>query len=158
MKKLFLALAFAALAATPALAQPAQPSAEHVAVALETLNALDMQKQLDASIETALQLQFQQNPQLRELEGPMRQFFEKHMSWDALKDEYALIYARQFTVAELRQLAAFYRSPLGQKLAAATPTLMQEGAELGQRRVQENLPELMQLMMASMGGTTTTKP
>lgn len=152
MKKLFLALAFAAAAALPAHAQPAQPTPEHLAVAVETLEALDMQKQLDASIAMALEMQMQQNPQLRQMEGAMREFFEKYMSWEALKEDYAAIYARQFTIAELRQLAAFYRSPLGQKLAEATPALMQEGAELGQRRVQENLPELMQLVMQSMGG------
>jgi hypothetical protein len=158
MKKLFLALAFALASATAAHAQ-AEPTPEHVAVAMDALAAMDIETQLSASIEMALQLQMQQQPMLAQVEEPMRAFFRKHMSWDALKDEYSTIYARQFTIDELRQLAAFYRSPVGRKLSSASPVLMQQGAELGQRRVQENMPELMEVVMATLqGGGSTGKP
>ena len=44
-------------------------------------------------------------------------------------------YEKYYTEAEIDQLTAFYKSPLGQKMVASLPTMMQEtsraGAELG---------------------------
>ena len=50
----------------------------------------------------------------------------------------------------MRQMAAFYRTPAGIKSLQVAPKVMQEGAELGQRRVQEHLPELQQLVKDSL--------
>ena len=49
----------------------------------------------------------------------------------------ATIYARNFTVDELRELTAFYRSPLGQKVQQKLPTVMQESMAMGARFGQE---------------------
>jgi hypothetical protein len=51
---------------------------------------------------------------------------------DDLMDQIALVYARHFTGDELRQLATFYRTPVGQKFLQTQPALMQEGGTIGQ--------------------------
>jgi uncharacterized protein len=48
-------------------------------------------------------------------------------------DTMAQIYARSFTVDELRQMQAFYQSPTGQKLLDRTPAIAQESMALGQK-------------------------
>jgi hypothetical protein len=42
------------------------------------------------------------------------------------------IYDRHFTVDELRQLLAFYRTPIGRKLLAEQPAITQEAMAAGQ--------------------------
>jgi hypothetical protein len=42
------------------------------------------------------------------------------------------LYAKHFTDEEIRQLVAFYRSPVGQKLVREQPALLQEGIAAGQ--------------------------
>lgn len=45
----------------------------------------------------------------------------------------AAVYARNFTAAQLRDIAAFYRTPTGQALLEKQPVVAQEGLEAGQR-------------------------
>jgi hypothetical protein len=69
----------------------------------------------------------------------------------ALIDEIAAetlpLYARTYTVDELRQMAVFYRSPLGQKMLATMPQLMAECAAISNRimmpRVQKTMSQLV---------------
>ena len=49
-----------------------------------------------------------------------------------LLEDIAAIYARHFTVDEMRQLIAFYRTPLGQKFLDKMPTITQESMNAGQ--------------------------
>ena len=50
-----------------------------------------------------------------------------------LVDDLALIYARHFTLQELEQLTAFYRTPLGQRMANESGAIGMEASESGQR-------------------------
>lgn len=76
----------------------------------------------------------------------MNTFVAKYINWDMIKDQLASVYAQQFTEKELKDLAAFYRSPLGLKLNDKLPILTQKGAELGQQAVQSHQLELQQMM------------
>ena len=50
-----------------------------------------------------------------------------------LVDLIAVVYARNFTAAELRQVSAFYRGPVGQKFLEKMPTITQESMQAGQK-------------------------
>ena len=56
------------------------------------------------------------------------------------------IYAKYFTHDEIKQLLAFYRTPLGQKVIATLPAVMQEsmvaGAKWGEQLGQQVVDEL----------------
>jgi len=47
-------------------------------------------------------------------------------------DEIVLIYARNFTPGEMREMTTFYRTPVGQKLLEKLPTVTQESMRAGQ--------------------------
>ena len=157
-----IALALALLAAAPAgvLAQttPSAHAPSHHAAALEMVEAANMDETLRQSLDTMLKLQTEQNAELKPFEDVMRTFFNRYMSWDALKNDYARLYADAFTEAELRQLTTFYRSPVGQKVATVTPQLMSRASEMGQRAVQAHLPELQQMIMERMQQGSGAKP
>ena len=58
-----------------------------------------------------------------------------------LTNAVATVYAQNFAASELRELIAFYGTPLGQKSLRLTPQIMQQGAALGQiwgRKVAED--------------------
>jgi uncharacterized protein len=153
MKKPLLALAALLLAcAVPADAQEISPA--RMAAAEDLLEAARMQQVMETSMEAMLQMQMENQPELRELEPVMRGFFATHVSWEQTKGAYARLYAERFTEAELREIAAFYRTPVGRKLAEVTPDLTVEGGRLGERLVQENLPELQRMIMEHLTGGT----
>jgi hypothetical protein len=100
-------------------------------------NTLSMIKQASANVPA------DKKPKFIEI---MNTFTDKYMNWDLIKDQMAAMYAQQFTEKELKDLAAFYRSPLGIKLNQKQPVLFQKGAELGQQAVQSHQAELQQMM------------
>jgi len=62
--------------------------------------------------------------------------------YSAMVDGIATIYANNFTVAELREIEAFYRQPIGQKLLDKWPSLTQQATQVGQeigRKAAEDL-------------------
>ncbi|RYU87872.1 DUF2059 domain-containing protein [Mucilaginibacter terrigena] len=76
----------------------------------------------------------------------MNSFINKYMNWDLMKDQMAALYAQEFTEKELRDLAVFYRTPLGIKVNQKQPVLFQKSALLGQQAVQGHQVELQQMM------------
>ena len=65
-------------------------------------------------------------------------------------DKVAAIYARNFTVAELNEVAAFYRGPTGQKFVQRLPSVMQESMAVGQQFGQQIGTELQQRMIEEL--------
>ena len=49
-----------------------------------------------------------------------------------LEEGYVTLYDRHFTAAEIRDLLAFYDSPIGKRFLAEQPALMREGIAMGQ--------------------------
>ena len=56
------------------------------------------------------------------------------------------VYARNFTVAEMRQITAFYGQPIGQKLLDKMPVVAQESMAVGQQFGQSIATELQRLV------------
>jgi len=62
---------------------------------------------------------------------------------DDMMAEIGPLYARNYSVAELKELTAFYRTPLGQKMLALSPRLAAESMAAGQKVVAPRLNGLM---------------
>ena len=114
----------------------------HRAAAEALLNGMEMDKVMSQTIDQMLKVQIQQNPTIGPYEPQMRAFFAKYMSWASMKDDLIGIYTGEFSEEELKQLIAFYQTPVGKKAVQRMPVLAAKGAELGQKRVQDHLPEL----------------
>lgn len=63
---------------------------------------------------------------------------------DTMLRETANLYARHFTADELRQITAFYKTPVGVKMLASMPQLMTESMQMGQRIVMPRIQAVMQ--------------
>lgn len=116
---------------------------------VETLFRLtQMEKKIQQSVDSVVQLQLRQNPQLMSHEKTMHDFFTKYIGWNALKDELADMYMRRFTEKELEEINAFYITPSGQKVITVLPELVQERNQLAMMRLQHNIGELQQIIGA----------
>ena len=65
---------------------------------------------------------------------------------DEILAETVPIYARTFSADELKQMTAFYRTPVGAKMLASTPQLMAQGMQVGQQVVARRIGPLVQKM------------
>ena len=62
--------------------------------------------------------------------------------YSSMVDSAASLYASNFTVDELREIDAFYRLPVGQKLLQKSPAITQQSMQIGQdasRKAAEDL-------------------
>ena len=134
MRKFFMiaALVFAAFAVSAA-----GPTASHLAAAVEFLEAKGTPQLLERTCRTMLEKQIAAAPELAAHRDKLLEFYRGAFGFAALKDDLAAIYAREYTEAELRELARFYRSPLGQKSVAVEQKLVPEFAALLERKVRE---------------------
>ena len=61
-----------------------------------------------------------------------------------------LVYANNFTAAELRDLIAFYHTPTGQKLLQKTPLITQQTMIVGQKFGQSAGADVQKQMMEEL--------
>lgn len=63
---------------------------------------------------------------------------------EELAAEMIPLYARHYTVPELKQIAAFYRSPVGVKMMATMPQLMNESMAVSQKVMMPRIKAAME--------------
>lgn len=149
------------LAVALVLLQPVETRADAAsqkAAAEGLLNLMDMEKMMSQSVDQMLKIQIQQNPALAQYETQMRTFLNKYLSWSSMKDDMINIYTTEFTEDELKQLTAFYKTDLGKKTIQKMPALMQKGAEMSQKRLQEHLPELQAAIQSAAPAKGAASP
>ncbi|WP_072377153.1 DUF2059 domain-containing protein [Hyphomicrobium sp. NDB2Meth4] len=122
------------------------PDPARIAAAKELMTVTGMTKQMDGMI-AVMGEGFRKGAQDRAgsaAANALGSEFDKHMQRmmsyrDQMLEEFATIYAQRFTVDELQAVIDFYKSPTGQKFIAATPELMQAGAQIGMKYSQKAL-------------------
>jgi uncharacterized protein len=115
------------------------PQATKAEKLLSLVSSPESQAQL---IESTLDQQIDANPQIAPYRDIMSAFLNKYLGYEAIKADIVKLYMTNFSEKELDELIKFYESPIGRKSADLMPKLFQEGANIGQQKVTENLSEL----------------
>ena len=147
-----------AVATRPAAAQQPAGDASHRAAVQRLMEVTRVREMTEGNIDSVLAGQLRQMPQLAAHAGLLREFYREQMAWKVLEPEYTRVYLEVFTEPEVRELIAFYQTPLGQKMLTKMPLLMAKSNELAARRVQAAMPQLMQRLMEAMQGGGATRP
>jgi hypothetical protein len=78
------------------------------------------------------------------LRAAFTDWLETEIRWDELRPQMVELYVSRFSESELRELTAFYRSPVGKKALNALPGLVAEGAKIGQAYAKSKEAALQQ--------------
>ncbi|HEX7049873.1 MAG TPA: DUF2059 domain-containing protein [Longimicrobiales bacterium] len=148
MRTLVLIPAILLATAVSATAQNYVPTDSHDRAAAELVDLLRLDDQTAASIDVMVESMVRQNPAMAQFRDVFVDFFAEYMKWDELYPQYVRLYREAYTEAELRELIAFYKTPVGRKTVEVMPRLMQEGAQIGQQQIAPHLPELQQRIQA----------
>jgi uncharacterized protein len=131
-------LALTCLVGTANTQAQQQPTPAALAAAKELLEIKGAQNMLGpivpGVVETAKNSLMQSNPNLvKELNEVAQQLrTELAPRSSEVIQNFVVLYAQRFTEPELKQIVAFYRSPLGKKLLTDEPTLMDDGFKQAQ--------------------------
>jgi len=115
-------------------------------ITYKLFTVMKLDKTFQETLDKMVDVQIVQNPSIAPAKATMMKFFEKHMGWESMKPELAKIYMKHYTDEELKELTTFYQTPVGQKTALIMPAISAEGAALGQKRVQDNMGELQEML------------
>lgn len=83
------------------------------------------------------------------------------IGWDKLEPDMVKLYTTTFTEAELKELMAFYQSPVGRKVLEKMPLLAGQSVQISQQRLQSAVPEvnkLLEQMSVELGGKPVQQP
>lgn len=122
----------------------------HRIIAEEFFKVTNMEDTYNKSLETMIDLQTKNNPQLTPLKPVMLAFFNKYVNWSIVKPKLIDLYVKNFTEDELKVYIAFFSTPEGKKWAALQQELFRKGAEVGQELVMAHMPELQEMINAEL--------
>ncbi len=126
----------------------AASSAASAAVAMELFKAMKLPTNIQDTSAAMIDSEVGRNPGLTPFRETMLTWLKKYMTWDAMVPELTKLYTSTFTDEELKQMAAFYGSPAGQKSLEKLPELMQRTAMIGAGLAQPHSDELKAAMTA----------
>jgi len=82
--------------------------------------------------------------ELPKIAAAIHQVFTDPGLMEEMLDAMVPLYANTYTLEEVRQMNAFYQSPVGRKMLATTPKLMGEGMAISNQIMMPRLNQLMQ--------------
>lgn len=117
--------------ASPVFAQQAQPSASHLSVAREVAISSGMTRSFDAMAEPLLAQLQQMNVTRPEIKQDLEEVVtlirpEVDQRKQLMVDNAARAFAARMTEAELKEIAAFYKSPAGVKYVQSQPGVLDD--------------------------------
>jgi hypothetical protein len=121
------------------------PVSPHEQAAREVLRIVDGKDLAMAGAEATLAM-ILQDPDKSPHREVVRSWFEKVFSEAEIESDLVKIYMERFSEKELREMAAFYKTPAGRKAIAAMPGLMRQAAEIGMTRAREHGYELDEMI------------
>jgi hypothetical protein len=151
---LIAAFALAWIACGPAAAQ--QPSPSAIATAKELLTAKGATNMFDPIIpgivESTKNMILPSNPALfkdiNEVSAKLRtELFPRRSE---IIDEIARFYAQRFTEAEMKEVIAFYKSPVGKKFVNEEPAVIDQGLQRAEAWSKKMSDEVMSRFRAEM--------
>lgn len=89
---------------------------------------------------------FLQNPSMAPYEGQFREWYRKVMAESDLQERMVRLYMDTFSEEELREIAAFYKTPTGRKTVETLPKMVKLGVETARQQAEARGSELMEIL------------
>ena len=147
-KHLWMAALLLACAAGPAAGQAVAPS--HRAAIEELFAVIGAEREIAAGVEAEVRSMTARSAQLAEFEPMILAHTRRYLRWQDVRGDFVRLYARTYTEAEVRQLVAFYRSPVGQKSIRVQGQLAGETRRITQARLAPHRQELSDAILARL--------
>ncbi len=118
----------------------------HRKAAEDLLNAMNVQKAMEAATDQMIEVQIKANPQLAPMRDVLKQWVSKFLSYESIKDELITVYCGELTEDELKQIAAFYNTPAGKRWTEEMPKINAKTSQLGSAQAQAHQAELQKMI------------
>lgn len=118
----------------------------HVQAARELLEAMEIPSPAPSLADAMMDARVRAHPALAPYHEVLASWARRYLSWEQVGPTKTQTYMAAFTESELREIAAFWRTPVGRKALTELPRIMQEAAAIGSAVGEKYGPELMRLI------------
>jgi hypothetical protein len=136
---LLLFLVLAGVAPGPA------PISPHEEAAREVFKLAGGEELATAGVEAMMAI-FRETPEAAAYEDVFREWSRKVFAESDFETEVVRLYMETFSEKELREIAAFYKTPVGRKAIASLPELTKKSAEIGMKQAEAHASELEEML------------
>lgn len=120
--------------------RPPTPGA--IAAAEQLLALMNTEQVMRMAITASFDAQVKAQPLMAPFMDVMRAWADRVITMKEMGPQLARVYAEFFSEPELRQIIAFYQSPVGRRLAAVLPDLTRRASEIGAAVAEKHSAEL----------------
>ncbi len=82
-----------------------------------------------------------------EIRAAIGKWYDTEINFDDIRPKMVDLYVKEFSEDDLKQILAFYQSPIGQKTIKNLPGVMREGAVIAQEYTKAKIPSLNAQLM-----------
>lgn len=132
----------------PAASWCAEAAPSHRQAARELLQLAGTPRVMNSAAEAMVDAQVKANPAIEPYRDVLLTWIRKYITYESMEPKLIDLYSESFSEAELREMIAFYKTPVGQKAMEKMPELMQKGALMGTEAAQQHTDELRQMIEA----------
>jgi hypothetical protein len=150
-------IAAAACAAALGLARPAraqEPTPAHLAAARDLMVAANDSANFYTAFEMGVRRALPATSDSAAVLEAVHGWAIRYLRWSEMAPQYARLYASFYTEADLREIAAFMRSPAGRKMSSAAPQIALGSMEIGRDLAAQHMTELQVAVMQAVQDTT----
>ena len=150
-------IAAAAIAAALGVARPAraqEPTPAHLAAARDLIAAANDSANFYTAFEMGVRRSMPATADSTVVLEAVHGWALKYLRWSELQPRYERLYASFYTEAELRDIAAFMRSPTGRKMSSVTPQIALGSMEVGRDVASQHMAELQAAVIQAVQNTT----
>lgn len=138
MKKIFLVASFWSMCAVPAFAGEAETK-----VAMEVTRLVLPAESYNQMVEQMVEGMFAAVSPEAEKKTQLLKMMKEILPYEQVVKLNAELYGKHFSIEELKDLLAFYKTPTGKKLAKVLPVISGEAARTTAQWLPERLPAAM---------------
>ncbi len=151
MRPLLPLLSIFACLAVPSWAEPT-PEAFQAARDLGVTMGLDKAQMgpTDQMVETVIRRLRLDEAASKDLRAIYEEWFTKDLDQEKMREFTIRLYAEAFTVQELKDIDAFYKTPAGRKMLEVTPELTRKSTQLGAEEARAKYALLQQRLQPFM--------
>ena len=118
----------------------------HKKAVQELLQASGVPSMLQRAFKAQLDTQLKAVPELEKIRPQLTEFYNKAFSYKELEPDLCRLYMKHYSMAEARQITAFYKTPAGKKMAQVNGQISTELGELFLKHSQKKMPELQKIL------------
>jgi hypothetical protein len=126
-------------------AQEPAPMSPHEKAARELVRLVGAERLAREGVESMMTM-MGDYPETADYKDIIRDWYQKNFPAADLEAEMVRLYMDRFSEKELREIAAFYKTPTGRKAIDALPELMRQSATFGIQKVQVQTEELQAMI------------